>query len=262
MSAAGRLAARRRPRPAVVAEFTRRREAQLADATARKVPRGCRDGEFPDAELGMELVTSSRAAQDMMDMALDLPARLPRTWAALGAGLIDGYRARLIWKPTQHLTDADAAHADEILAALAPGLRYDQLARKATALAMKLDPEAFKRGKERPAPTGSGWRRGGKNLATRSCPAVNWPSKTRPRPRRTSTRSPSRCAAAGCPAPCGSLRVLAFNDLTQGRDPLATASPAPAGRDSRRAGQGGSGSPRGGPAVPRRRTPDTRRAPR
>ena len=31
---------------------------------------------------------------------------------------------------------------------LAPGLRYDQLARKATAVAMKLDPEAFKRGKE------------------------------------------------------------------------------------------------------------------
>ena len=85
------------------------------------MPRGCRDGEFPDAELGMELVTSSRAAQDMMDMALDLPARLPRTWAALGAGLIDDYRARLIWKPTQHLTDADAAHADEILAA--PGAR-------------------------------------------------------------------------------------------------------------------------------------------
>ena len=97
----------------------------------------------------MELVTSSRAAQDMMDMALDLPARLPRTWAALGAGLIDDYRARLIWKPTQHLTDADAAHADEILAALAPGLRYDQLARKATAVAMKLDPEAFKRGKDK-----------------------------------------------------------------------------------------------------------------
>ena len=36
-----------------VAEFTRRREAQLEDAKARGVPRGCRDGEFPDAELGM-----------------------------------------------------------------------------------------------------------------------------------------------------------------------------------------------------------------
>ena len=150
MSAAGRLAARAEYlRLTAVAEFTRRREAQLADATARGVPRGCRDGEFPDAELGMELVTSPGAARDTMDLALDLETRLPRTRAAMAAGLIDEYRARLIWRPTRHLTDADAARADEILAALAPGLRYDQLARKATAVAMKLDPEAFKRGKEK-----------------------------------------------------------------------------------------------------------------
>ena len=59
MSAARRLAARAAwLELAAVAEFTRRREAQLEDATARGVPRGCRDGEFPDAELGMELVTS------------------------------------------------------------------------------------------------------------------------------------------------------------------------------------------------------------
>jgi hypothetical protein len=149
MSAARRLAARAAwLELAAVAEFTRRRDAQLADATARGVPRGCRDGEFPDAELGMELVTSQNAARDTMDQALDLETRLPRTRAALAAGLIDGYRARLIWRPTRHLSDADAGRADEILAVLAPGLRYDQLARKAAAVAMKLDPEAFQRGKE------------------------------------------------------------------------------------------------------------------
>ena len=85
MFAARRLAARAAwLELTAVAEFTRRREAQLADATARKVPRGCRDGEFPDAELGMELVTSQNAARDTMDLAGDLPTRLPRTWAALG----------------------------------------------------------------------------------------------------------------------------------------------------------------------------------
>ena len=150
MSAARRLAARAAwLELTAVAEFTRRREAQLADATARGVPRGCRDGEFPDAELGMELVTSPNAARDTMDLALDLETRLPRTWAALGAGLIDADRARLIWRPTRHLTDADAARADEILAVLAPGLRYDRLARKAAAVAMKLDPDAFQRGKDK-----------------------------------------------------------------------------------------------------------------
>jgi hypothetical protein len=126
MSAARRLAARAAYLElTAVAEFTRRREAQLADAKARKVPRGCRDGEFPDAELGMELVTSQHAARDTMDLATDLETRLPCTRQALATGLIDEYRARLIWRPTQCLTDADAAHADEVLAALAPGLRYD-----------------------------------------------------------------------------------------------------------------------------------------
>ena len=150
MSAARRLAARAEYlKLRAVAEFTRRREAQLEDAKARGVPRGCRDGEFPDAELGYELVTSATAASDTMGLALDLETRLPRTRAAMAAGLLDEDRARLIWRPTRHLSDADAARADEILAPLAPGLRYDALARKATAVAMKLDPEAFKRGKER-----------------------------------------------------------------------------------------------------------------
>ena len=229
MSAAGRLAARAEYlRLAAVAEFTRRREAQLADAAARRVPRGCRDGEFPDAELGMELVTSSGAAQDMMDMALDLPTRLPRTWAALGAGLIDGYRARLIWKPTQHLTDADAAHADEVLAALAPGLRYDQLARKATAVAMKLDPEAFKRGKDEARrdrqrvvagreESGNAFL-SGRELATEDALA----SKAHIDALAVALRR------GGLPGTLQHLRVLAFNDLTQGRDPSGPAHRTPA----------------------------------
>ena len=241
MSAAGRLAARAEYlRLAAVAEFTRRSEAQLADAKARGVPRGCRDGEFPDAELGMELVTSSGAARDMMDMALDLPARLPRTWAALGAGLIDGYRARLIWKPTQHLTDADAAQADEILAALAPGLRYDQLARKATAVAMKLDPEAFKRGKEQARADRQRVQAGreesgnaylsGRELAIEDALA----SKAHIDALAVALRR------GGLPGTLQRLRVLAFNDLTQGRNPLARLTgPRPA----EPAGQGGSGSP-------------------
>ena len=87
MSAARRLAARAAYLElTAVAEFTRRREAQLEAATAAKVPRGCRDGEFPDAELGMELVTSPNAARDQMDQALDLEARLPRTWLAWAPG--------------------------------------------------------------------------------------------------------------------------------------------------------------------------------
>ena len=221
MFAARRLAARAAwLELTAVAEFTRRREVQYEDAKARKVPRGCREGEFPDAELGMELVTSQNAARDTMDLATDLETRLPRTWAALGAGLIDEYRARLIWRPTRCLSDADAAYADEVLVGLAPGLRYDQLARKATALAMKLDPEAFKRGKEQARQdrqrvvagreeSGNAFL-SGRELAIEDALA----SKAYIDALAIALRR------GGLPGTLRHLRVLAFNDLTQGRDPL------------------------------------------
>jgi hypothetical protein len=238
MSAARRLAARAAwLELRAVAEFTRRREAQYAGATARGVPRGCRDGEFPDAELGMELVTSQNAARDTMDLAGDLQTRLPRTRAALGAGLIDEYRARLIWRPTRCLSDADAAYADEVLSALAPGLRYDQLARKAAGVAMKLDPEAFKRGKEKARAdrqrvvagreeSGNAFL-SGRELAIEDALA----SKAH------IDASAVALRRGGLPGTLQRLRVLAFNDLTQGRNPLhRLTSPEPAddaGRDVR-----------------------------
>ena len=221
MSAARRLAARAAYLElAAVAEFTRRCEAQLADAAARGVPRGCRDGEFPDAELGMELVTSPGAARDQMDQALDLETRLPRTRAGLAAGMIDADRARIIWRRTRILSDAHAAQADEVLAALAPGLRYDQLDRKAVAVAMKLDPEAMKRGKDQARQdrqrvvagreeSGNAFL-SGRELAIEDALA--------------SKAYIDALAVAlhrgGLPGGLRRLRVLAFNDLTQGRNPL------------------------------------------
>ena len=243
MAAAGRLAARAEYlRLAAVAEFTRRRDAQYQDAKARGVPRGCRDGEFPDAELGMELVTSQNAARDTMDQALDLETRLPRTRAALAAGLIDEYRARLIWRPTRHLTDADAGRADEVLAVLAPGLRYDQLARKAAAVAMKLDPDAFTRGKDkaradRQRVTAGREESGnaflsGRELAVEDALA----SKAHIDALAVALRR------GGLPGTLQRLRVLAFTDLTQGRDPLARLTgPCPAGQDGRDSTDAGDG---------------------
>jgi len=241
MSAAGRLAAHSEYlRLQAVAEFTRRREAQLEAATVARVPSGCRDGEFSDAELAYELVTSCNAARDQMDLATDLETRLPRTWAALGAGLIDAERARLIWRPTRHLTDDDAAKADEILAALAPGLRYDRLARKAAAVAMKLDPEAFQRAKDwerrdRQRVTAGREESGNAFLAGRELAVEDaLASKAHIDALAVALRR------GGLPGTLPQLRVLAFNDLTQGRDPLHRLTAGPAGQD-------GSGSHRAGP---------------
>ena len=254
MSAGRRLAARGAYLElTAVAEFTRRREAQLADATAAKVPRGCRDGEFPDAELAYELVTSSHAARDQMDLATDLETRLPRTWAALGAGLIDEYRARLIWRPTRCLSDADAAHADELLAGLAPGLRYDQLAHKATAVAMKLDPEAFKRGKDKE-------RRDRQRVVAGREESGNAFLAARELAIEDALASKAHIDAlavalrrGGLPGTLQQLRVLAFNDLTQGRDPRdRLTSPGPAGtagRDARQDQPAAGGQPGDGDAT-------------
>ena len=110
---------------------------------------------------------------------------------------------------------------------LAPGLRYDQLARKAAAVAMKLDPDAFTRGKEkaradRQRVTAGREESGnaflsGRELAIEDALA----SKAHIDALAVALRR------GGLPGTLQRLRVMAFNDLTQGRHPLATGSPDP-----------------------------------
>jgi hypothetical protein len=149
ISAARRLAARAEfLELAGVAEFTVRRQDQLAASAARKDPRGQRAGEFADAELGMHLQISGREAGNRMDQAVALTTRLPATFAGLGAGTITAGNAYSIWFYTRFLSDADAAEADAILAAAAPGIKQDTLAAKAAKLEMTLDPDAARARKE------------------------------------------------------------------------------------------------------------------
>ena len=115
--------------------------------------------------------------------------------------------------------------------ALAPGLRYDQLARKATAVAMKLDPEAFKRGKDKARAdrqrvvagreeSGNAYL-SGRELAIEDALA----SKAHIDALAVALRR------GGLPGTLQQLRVLAFNDLTQGRSPLdRLTSPPPTGQ--------------------------------
>ena len=221
VSAARRLAARAEYLElSAVAEFTRRRAGQLAASIARKDPRGRRAGEFADAELAIELVTSIGAARDRMDLAADLATRLPCTFSGLAAGTIDADRAWRIWVHTRFLTDTDAAAADKILAAAAPGLRHDQLARKAAALEMKLDPDAVKRRKEDA-------RREDQRIETRrehSGNAVLAGRELATEDVMASKAHIDALAAAlrggGLEGSLRGLRVLVYLDLTQGRDPL------------------------------------------
>jgi Domain of unknown function (DUF222) len=131
-----------------VAEFGRRRSAQFEDAKARRVPPGRRPGEFAADELATELVTTANYADTRLERDTALTTRLPRTLTGMAAGVITGGRADTIAAWTMSLSDADAAYADEVLAAAAPALRLDQLSRKAAALEMKLNPEGVKARKE------------------------------------------------------------------------------------------------------------------
>jgi hypothetical protein len=210
VSAARRLQARAEYlEVAGIAEFTRRRQAQHAASVAARAKPGRREGEFADQELAFELVISARAAGDRMDMASSLATRLPRTFAGMAAGMIDGARAYSIWYHTRFLSDEDAALADAILAEAAPGLRPEQLADKAYRLEMKLDPEAVKARREharaarrveaRREPSGN-MSFGGRELSVEEALAC----------RSANDADAVALRAAGMPGTLPELRVLAF----------------------------------------------------
>jgi Domain of unknown function (DUF222) len=205
----------------VIAEFARRRQAEFESARARGVPVGCRDGEFPGEELAMELVDTGASAGARIDVAIELTARLPRTLAGMASGMIDLARASAIASRTRAMSDADAAYADEVLAAAAAGLRPDQLARKAAALELRLAPEAVRARKELA-------RQLGQRVEARREESGNASLAGRELDTADVIASKAHIDAIAVKLRDGgliegtldTLRALALVDLTQGRDPL------------------------------------------
>ena len=231
----------------LVAEYARRRAAQLADAKAGGVPKGRRPGEFPDDELASELLVTRNQAAGRIEADLELTGRLPRTYAGMADGTITAGRADTIAAATGFLSDEDAAKADEILAAAAPGLRVDQLARKAAALEMKLDPEAVRIRKEH-----------AKNTRQRVEVRRELSGNASIAGRELDTAKALACKAyidavavkvrnyAGLEESLSSIRAHVMSELLQGRDPLTLALPNPA----RRSRPAVPDSPDGRPPVP------------
>ena len=209
-----------------IAEFGRRRQAAFEDAKGRGVPAGCRPGGFPGEELAMELVTTRAAAEHRIENALDLTTRLPATLAGMAAGLIDEDRAAYIAYYTRSLEPGDAARADEILAAAAPDLRVDQLARKAAALEMKLAPEAARARKEHEKQAGQRVEARREYSGNASLAAREMDTADAIASKSYIDAMAARLRNGGLDAPLGMLRVLAMTDLTQGRNPLDRLGPA------------------------------------
>ena len=204
----------------MIAEFTRRREAQLAAATARGVPVYCRAGEFPGEELAAELRMTGCEAAARIETAQQLTARLPATLTAMAQGLIDARRAAVISDYARSLSDTDVAAADEALSAYAVEKRIEQLARKAAALEMKLAPEAVRARKERE-------RRISARVEVRREISGNASLSAREMDTASALASKAhidaialRLRTAGIDATLGALRVRVLAELTQGRDPL------------------------------------------
>jgi hypothetical protein len=182
--------------------------------------------EFISDEVACELRLTWHGAADRMAYACDLAGRLPVTFAALGAGLIDPVHAKIIAEQTDYLSAADAAKADPELAAAAQGKTYGELRAAAARLVLKLDPDSFERRKQarrreahvRPFREESG----NAGMTARELPAdqvlASWHNIEQ---RALDLR------AAGVPGSLRELRNLAYLDLLQERDSRLRAGAAP-----------------------------------
>jgi hypothetical protein len=212
----------------VIAEFARRRQGGFEAARRAGRPAGCRDGEFPGAELALELVTTGPDAGTRIDTAVDLATRLPRTLAGMAAGLIDLPRATAIAFYTRSLADGDVAGADEILAAAAPGRRCDQLARKAAALELKLAPAAVAARRELARQLGQRVEARREESGNASLSGRELDTADVIASKAHIDAIAARLRGSGLiEGTLDRLRALALIDLTQGRDPLNRIKPVP-----------------------------------
>jgi hypothetical protein len=211
----------------VIAEFARRRLEEFETAKARGVRVRCRPGEFPGVELASELLISGLAAGRWIDSATDLTTRLPRTLQGMSEGLIDAERGAIIAAYTGSLSPEDAAQADEILAAAAPQVRAETLARRAAALEMKLDPEAARTRKEKTKRIAQRVqvqleRSGNASVAGRELDIADALAS-----KANIHATALRLRRAGLAGSLDHLRAGVFNDLLQGRDPFDRLAPVP-----------------------------------
>src|SRR5580693_5711892 len=184
-------------------------------------------GEFAADELAAELHMTQPSAAGQMDYATTVAARLPRCFAALGAGLIHPVHLRIIEEQTRVLSDADALKADAILAAAAAGLTFGELRYAARKLVLTLDPDADRKRKEA-ARRETQVRRfreesGNAGMVARELPSdevlASWQHVEQ---RALDLR------AAGVDGSLQDLRVRAYLDLLQERDSRTHLAPVPA----------------------------------
>ena len=201
--------------------------AAIAEYAARHAGSRPAD-EFAPVELGYELHLTPQSAAEQMQYSAAVVARLPATFAALGAGQIHPVHLRIIEDETRILSGADAAKADAFLAEAAPGMTFGELRSAAHKLILKLDPEAVRKRKEA-AKRETHVRRfreesGNAGMVARELPSAEVLASWQHVEQRALD-----LRAAGMPGSLQDLRVQAYLDLLQERDSRdQLASPVPA----------------------------------
>jgi hypothetical protein len=194
------------------------------------------EGEFAADELASELHMTQPSAAGQMDFASTVATRLPATFAAMGAGLIHPVHLRIIEEQTRILTDADAAKADALFAAAAPGMTFGELRYAARKLVLTLDPDAVRKAKEA-ATRETHVRRFREDSGNAGMVARELPSDEVLASWQHVEQRALDLRAAGVPGTLQDLRVRAYLDLLQERDSRTQparpvpAAPVPASAD-------------------------------
>ena len=231
---------------------TRRMESHLAWARMAALAEFAsrpRRQDFAADEVAAAFHLSWLSAAGEIGYAQTVARRLPVTFAALAAGKLGPVHVRIIEDVTSILSDEDAAIADELLAAAAPGKTYGELRRAATRLVNRLDPQAVRKRKEKARREARvrAFREesGNAGISGRELPSVEvLASMQHVEDRARALRD------AGVPGTWEELKVRATLDLLQERDSRPAPgpdSPDPGGPDPGRPGAGG----------PSPETPDT-----
>jgi hypothetical protein len=133
----------------VIRELLRRRG--LSGGQVRRLPCGLPDAwdEGVAHEVSAELGISPQAADDLIQLAWALEARIPRIGAALDAGIVDYVKAKIIAAETSVLDEEHLAAAEEmILSAGLVGKTPGQVARIAARAVVTVDPDGARRRRE------------------------------------------------------------------------------------------------------------------
>ena len=232
---------------AAMRELARRRPAVEPGDTGRS---GFSD--FAADEMMADFHMTWEAATGRIMYACTVADRLPRTFAALEAGLIHAVAVKIIEYETRFLSSKHVAKADQVLADLAQSKSWARLRYAARRLVLKLDPEYAQRRKDETRKYAHVRRfredSGNAGMVAHELP----PDEVLASMQHVEQRALD-LRAAGIPGTLQELRVRAYLDLLQERDSRAApADPRAAGPPS---GDNGDNSGPGGPGGPARPGP-------